>query len=134
MMKTMRLGIEYHFDLIAIFNDLNQRFFHNTIKASIRFGQLRKSKHKYSIRLGSYHHIHKAITIHPSLNQPLIPLICVERIIFHEMLHQYLPMKKGPKGKMLIHYPEFYAFEQKYPYLKEADRWLKTNLITLLTY
>jgi hypothetical protein len=98
-----------YFDLTAIFADLNERFFNRSINASVNWGRTRKIKRKNSIRLGSYHDTDKSITIHPALDQPTVPLICLERIMFHEMLHQYLPSKKGPKGRILVHYREFYG-------------------------
>jgi hypothetical protein len=138
MTKTRRLLVcskpGIYFDLILIFMDLNERFFNRSINASVNWGRTRKINQKNSIRLGSYHDTHKSITIHPALDQPIVPLICLERIMFHEMLHQYFPCKKGLNGRRLVHYREFYDFEKKYPYLTEADRWLKINLKKLLIY
>jgi hypothetical protein len=123
-----------YFDLGKIFADLNWRFFAHSIEANIKWGIRRQLRSKRSIRLGSYHPDKKTIIIHPCLDQAMVPLICVERILFHEMLHQHLPIKKSPTGKNLAHYPEFYEFEKKYPYLKEADLWLKGNLPRLLSF
>jgi len=124
-----------YFDLQPIFHGLNTRFFAGIIKAHLRWGQRRKTLHsKRAIRLGSYHPTTKIITINPCLDQAIVPTICVERILFHEMAHQYYPPKKSPSGKNLVHYREFYDFEQSYPYIKEADLWLKANLSRLLRY
>jgi predicted metal-dependent hydrolase len=122
-----------YFDLQMIFHDLNQRFFNQSIVASIKWGQDRKSslQKKRSIRLGSYHPRSKTIVIHPRLDRALVPSICIERIIFHEMAHQRFPAKKV-KGKTYFHYQEFNDFEKNYPYLKEADLWFKANLPLLL--
>lgn len=132
--NPMSKGI--YFDLALIFQKLNQRFFDEKIHASLKWGQRRskKVKNKSSIRLGSYHPETKTIVLNPCLDQAMVPTICVERILFHEMLHQHFPIKKGSKGNNLIHYEEFYDFEKKYPYLVEADRWLKANLNKLMLY
>lgn len=123
-----------HYDLAQIFNDLNTRFFEKKISASITWGRRRKARSKKSsIRLGSYHHDTRAIIINPCLDQAQVPAICVERIVFHEMNHQKYPIKRV-KGKNLIHYREFYEYEKTYPYLKEADSWIKANLGLLLSY
>lgn len=138
-MKTMNQnsctrGI--YFDLAPLFNDLNARFFNDGIRATLKWGIRRKAAHgsKRAIRLGSYHPSKKMIVINPCLDQAMVPTICVERILFHEMVHQHCPMKKSSSGKNLIHHREFYEFEKKYPYLKEADQWFKVNLHRLLRF
>lgn len=124
-----------YFDLKPIFDQLNERFFAGSIKAELRWGRRRSAQErKRTIRLGSYHPRHKSITIHPCLDQAIVPTICVERILFHEMAHQKFPGKKSPTGKLLVHYREFYDFEKKYPFLSEADLWIKANLDRLLRY
>jgi len=123
-----------YFDLEPIFCELNQRFFAGLIQARLRWGKRRTIANKRAIRLGSYHPRHKIITINPCLDQAMVPTICLERILFHEMAHQYFPPKKSPQGKNMIHYREFNDFERTYPYLKEADLWLKANLSRLLCY
>jgi hypothetical protein len=122
-----------YYNLLPIFHDLNQRFFKKQIAADLRWGIRRTSRRKLSLRLGSYHPESKTIIIHPCLDQSMVPLICVERILFHEMLHQYMPAKKEACGKMKIHHQEFNNFEKNYPYLREADLWIKTNLSKLLS-
>jgi hypothetical protein len=123
-----------YFDLTLIFNDLNKRFFNQSIVASLSWGRRKTLHGKRSLRLGSYHPVKKAILINPCLDQAIVPHICIERIMFHEMLHQYFPAKKSHTGKNLVHYREFYEFEKTYPYLEQADRWFAVNLKRLLTH
>lgn len=126
-----------YYDLAPMFEALNERFFkQKNIFARLRWGKKRSGSNlsKRSIRLGSYQPSSKIITIHPCLDQAIVPSICVERILFHEMLHQHFPAKKCKSGRMLVHYREFYEFEKKYPYLKEADLWIKANLQRLLSF
>jgi len=123
-----------YFDLEPIFSELNARFFAGKINATLKWGKRRTLSNKRAIRLGSYHPKHRVITINPCLDQAIVPTICLERILFHEMAHQHFPVKKSPAGKNMIHYREFNEFERTYPYLKEADLWLKTNLSRLLRY
>jgi len=122
-----------YFDLEPIFIELNQRFFANQIDAKLRWGLSMKRAPKFSIRLGSYQPHNRLITIHPCLDQAIVPLICVERILFHEMNHQYWPAKISPTGKRLVHHREFNLFERRYPYLQEADTWIKANLKLFLS-
>jgi predicted metal-dependent hydrolase len=123
-----------YFDLAPIFKELNTRFFDNKIEALLRWGQKRTAHGKMTIRLGSYHPLKKTITIHPCLDQARVPMIAIERIIFHEMAHQKFPSITSSSGRILVHYPEFNRFEKTYPYLKEADQWIKANLASLLRY
>ncbi len=128
--------IGVYFNLQPIFHDLNQRFFNQKITARVKWGIRRRPsiQSKCSIRLGSYHPHKKTIVINPCLDQAIVPMVCIERILFHEMLHEYFPAKKSPSGKNLIHHREFKEFEKKFPYLKEADLWLSAHLSRLLTY
>lgn len=124
----------FYFDLSMMFIALNTQYFSGKVEATIRWGHKRPSARKRSIRLGSYQPQKKIITIHPCMDQALVPKICLERILFHEMAHQIFPAKKSASGKMLVHYREFNDFEKTYPYLKEADRWIKSNLQRLLKF
>lgn len=124
-----------YFDLGPIFDELNVRFFAQSIDAALSWGrQYKPQAQKRSIRLGSYHPKYRSITIHPCLDQAMVPRICLERILFHEMAHQKFPTIKTPTGKMLVHYEAFYQFERTYPYLQEADGWIKANLHRLLRF
>jgi len=123
-----------YFDLRPVFCELNTRFFAGQIDARLRWGQRRSIAQKQAIRLGSYQPKLKIITINPCLDQAIVPLICLERIIFHEMTHQYLPAIRSHNGKNIIHHREFNNFEKSYPYPREADLWLKTNPSRLLRY
>lgn len=125
-----------YFDLAPIFSELNDRFFNGKIEAELRWGSRRAqaSARKRSIRLGSYHPHKRLITIHPCLDQAVVPAICLERIVFHEMAHQKFPCRRSPAGKILVHYKEFNDFEKTYPYLSQADHWIKANLTRLLKF
>lgn len=123
-----------YFDLRPIYADLNQRFFDEKINARLKWGVRRTLETKRSLRLGSYHPTTKTIIINPCLDQAIVPHICVERILFHEMLHQYFPAKKSASGRNIIHHREFNEFEKTYPHLNEADGWFKINLSRLLKF
>lgn len=124
-----------YFDLTLIFNKLNADFFNNEITADLCWGKKTpKNEKKRSIRLGSYHPKCGLITIHRCLDQAMVPSICIERIVFHEMAHQKFPCIKGKGGKRIIHHLAFTQFEKTYPFLKEADQWFKANLHHLLRF
>jgi len=132
-MNTIRPATKgIYFDLSLIFAELNVRYFDNGIDALLSWGKRRTQLRKRTIRLGSYHPNSRTIIIHPCLDQAMVPTICLERILFHEMAHQKFPGIKSKCGKTLVHYEAFYQFERTYPYLKEADLWIKANLHRLL--
>lgn len=118
-----------YFDLGEIFLDLNERFFSRQIEANLIWGRNGpKKRNQVSIRLASYHPQSKTITINPILDKAIVPKFCLERILFHEMAHQQFPSKKSLLGRNIAHHKEFKNFEKNYPYLKEADKWLKDNI------
>jgi hypothetical protein len=123
-----------YFDLPTIFERLNQQYFDGGIKARLRWGKRYGGRAiiRRSVRLGSYYDKEKVITINPILDQAMVPLICLERVLFHEMGHQKFAGAKTASGKNSYHSKEFYAFEKNYPFLKEADLWISANLPRLL--
>lgn len=130
--KPKRLGV-YH-DLISLYAQLNLAFFNNAIGASVQWGQsARVSGQKRSIRLGSYDPKDRSITLHPSLDQACVPRLCVERVLYHEMLHQKHPTYYH-KGKQVIHSKAFKQDESLFPSGHLADRLIRQLLPRLLTY
>jgi hypothetical protein len=129
----MQRGV-YH-DLGEIYRRLNHTYFENRINATITWGRHRSSAggRKYSIRLGSYESNARLITIHPVLDQASVPRLCVERIVYHEMLHERHPAKRI-RGRRSIHTPEFKAAEALFIGATLADDWFKTNLDRILRF
>ncbi len=73
--------------------------------------------------LGHYDSSHNAIILSRFLDSPEVPLLVVEYIMFHEMLHLRHPMVHT--GSRRIHTSEFQEAEKAFPDLKEAKRQLK---------
>lgn len=125
-----------HFDLQAIFEDLNQRYFEGAIQAQITWGRgrprfgfrARKSRH---IVLGTYLSRERIIVIHPHLDRPLIPRYVVEAVVFHEMCHQHVP-DVVVKGRRRMHTRIFREQEQRFPLLTEAREWERAHIDYLL--
>ena len=130
----MRPGIYHNLDII--YAHLNALYFESQISASIAWGRHRTSpnRRKYSIRLGSYEPNSRHITIHPALDQAAVPRLCVERIVYHEMLHQKFPEKRVSRSKRSIHTPEFRAAEKLFLGADLADAWFKSNIEQILAY
>ena len=118
----------YH-SLSCIYLRLNEQYFANQITAFVTWGKWGKRSPRFSsIRLGSYDATKKLITIHPALDQASVPRLCVERIVYHEMLHQKHPILKGKRGRRLIHTPSFRQDEKKFTGATLADQWFEQNI------
>lgn len=123
------------FDLAAIFERLNAQYFENTVTARVTWGKMPPARRRRSIRFGSYTPCDNVIRIHPLLDQTFIPMFFIRYIMFHEMLHAYVGVEEGPKGRRRYHTPEFNAQERLFPDYARAVEWQGTrgNLNRLLT-
>lgn len=107
-------------DLEAMFEDLNVRFF-GGLMARPAIGWSRRQSRTM---LGHYDPSHHAIVLSKSLDQPGVPKIAVEYVMYHEMLHlRYPTQHKGTRR--CVHTPEFKAAEKQFPGLVEARAALK---------
>jgi predicted metal-dependent hydrolase len=108
------------YDLDAIFEDLNVRFFHGLM------GRPRMSWSQAKTRrmLGHYDPAHNAIVISRIFDQLLVPRYAVEYIVYHEMLHLKHPVKlRG--SRRCVHSAEFQVEEKLFPEWKRAELFLK---------
>ncbi len=123
-------------DLLEIFVELNARYFGSGIEAELTWGSTGsfRGTSRRSITLGSYDYRAKRITIHPVLDQPLVPRMCVARILHHEMCHARHPAEESPGGRRLVHTPAFRREEARFERAHEADAWLDGNLEAILRY
>lgn len=109
------------YDLEAIFEELNLRFFHGLMGRP----QLTWSRNHARNHLGHYDPAHNAIVVSRVFDHERVPRYAVEYILYHEMLHLKHPVKlRG--SRRCVHGPEFQAEERQFPDLKEAKEFLKT--------
>ena len=109
------------YDLEAIFEDLNLRFFHGLLARP----RMSWSSARARNSLGHYDPAHNAIVISRIFDQPRVPRYAVEYLVYHEMLHLKHPVKlRGSRRS--VHGPEFHAEEKLFPQLEQARRFLKT--------
>ena len=113
-------------NLKEIFDKLNTEYFESKIKASIEWGKKVNKKNLPSFRFGSYDPEKKLIRIHPRLQQYFVPLSVLELTVYHEMCHQWAPMKRK-KGMWVAHHPQFKRKEREYRFYDEALSWEKEN-------
>ncbi|MEW5742995.1 MAG: hypothetical protein AB1938_29030 [Myxococcota bacterium] len=119
------------FDLQALFEELNQRYFQGGIRARIGWGRQNGRRRRKSIRLGVYDHKAREIRVHPALDRPDVPRYFVEYIVFHEMLHQLFPSDRHT-GRHVHHPRAFRDRERAFPRYEAALAWEKQHLHRLL--
>lgn len=133
-------------DLLAIFEDLNRRYFGGACHALITWGtrQPRRSDGpRKTIKLGSYTSLERLIRIHPVLDRPWVPRYFVAYVVYHEMLHHMIPsargsarsaasLASGTAGRRVLHPPEFLEREAGFRNYDRAIDWEKRHLARLL--
>ncbi|MBI5067052.1 MAG: hypothetical protein HZB56_02350 [Deltaproteobacteria bacterium] len=120
-----------HHDLAALFEEENRAHFGGAIHARIGWGALRPGGRRRSIKTGVYLHDQRVIRIHPALDRPEVPAYYVRAVVFHEMLHQAVPVvERG--GRRVIHSAEFRRREKAHPDFARARTWEAAHLHLLL--
>jgi hypothetical protein len=122
-----------HHDLLDIYAKLNDRYFDGTINALITWGKgpTTKSKHRKTIKLGSYAAFDRLIRVHPGLDRTWVPNYFVAYIVYHEMLHHVIPGSRG-LGRVNFHPPEFKARERGFRHFERSLDWEKKHIGRLL--
>ncbi len=104
------------YDLGAMFDDLNRRFFDGMLAQP----QLTWSPKPSRRTLGHWDPAHNAIVISNIFDHPEIPRFLVEYVLYHEMLHLKHPIEHRTGQRRLVHTKAFYEDERKFPRYKEA--------------
>jgi len=109
-----------HYDLEAIFEDLNLRYFHGLMSRP----QLGWSRRASRTMLGHYDPSHNTIVLTKLLDSARMPRLAVEYVMFHEMLHLRFPVEhRGPRR--CVHTAEFKQAERKFEGFEQAKQLLK---------
>jgi len=108
------------YDLEAVFEELNVRFFHGLLARP----QMTWSRDRARNSLGHYDPAHNAIVVSRIFDHPRVPRSAVEYIVYHEMLHLKHPVRlRG--SRRCVHSAEFQAEEKLFPQLDEVKQFLK---------
>jgi hypothetical protein len=108
------------YDLEEIFERLNRQFFDGLMGRP----QLGWSRGTSRSMLGHFDPSHNAIIISRIFDQPGRPVLGLEYVMFHEMLHLEFPVDHNG-ARRRVHTREFREAEKKFPKLKEAKEILK---------
>jgi hypothetical protein len=107
-------------DLNSIFDRLNQRYFSGLL-GKPRLGWSRTPSRSL---LGHYDPSHNAIVISRIFDSPAVPLLALEYVMFHEMLHLRYPVEHH-RARRRVHTRAFRAAEKTFDRLAEAKELLK---------
>ena len=108
------------YDLDAIFEDLNFRFFHGLMARP----RMTWSTDRARNRLGHYDPAHNAIVVSRLFDHPRVPRYVIESIVYHEMLHLKHPVRlRG--SRRCVHSAEFQAEERQFERFEDAKRFLR---------
>jgi len=119
-------------DLAAIFERLNASQFEGLVEARIGWGAVRPGERRRTVKTGVYLHDARVIRIHPTLDRPEVPEYYVAAVVFHEMLHQVVPVHER-NGRRVVHGAEFRRRERAYVDFQRSREWEKQNLRLLLS-
>jgi hypothetical protein len=108
------------YNLEEVFERLNRQFFDGLMGQP----QLGWSRGVSRTMLGHFDPAHNAIIISRILDQPRMPPLALDYVMFHEMLHLQHPVDHTG-ARRRVHTREFREAEKKFPRLKEAKAILK---------
>lgn len=122
-----------HHDLLALFGQLNDKYFGGTVDALITWGRAgaRGDSPRRSIKLGSYSATERLIRVHPALDRAWVPRYFVSYVIYHEMLHHVVPAV-STGGRKVLHPPAFLERERLFRDFDRALAWEQAHVRRLL--
>lgn len=115
------------YNLQAIYDGLNKKYFAGQLHLSITWFGTKKPKNRTKISLGLYQDTLKLIKIHKLLDNKRFPEYIVEYVIYHEMVHFVCPPYVDTNGVSRIHHKAFTEREQEYQHFHQADQWIKKH-------
>lgn len=107
-------------NLDEIFERLNARFFDGLLGRP----QLGWSRNASRHQLGHFDPSHNAIVISRIFDRPKTPLLALEYVMFHEMLHLRFPVDHS-RVRRCVHTKEFKEAEKTFPDFAAAKEMLK---------
>jgi hypothetical protein len=108
------------FNLEEIFERLNAQHFDGLLGRPL-LGWSRRCSRSL---LGHFDPSHNAIIISRIFDQPQAPLLALEYVMFHEMLHLRYPADHS-RARRCVHTREFHRAERTFPRLDEAKELIK---------
>ena len=118
--KSFRAAEGKVYDLCAIFEVLNLRYFHGLLARPQLGWSVRPSR----TTLGHYDPSHNVIVLSSLLDSENAPELVVRFVVFHEMLHLRYPTEHSG-SRRCVHTDEFKRAEKEFENYREAKQELK---------
>jgi hypothetical protein len=124
-------------DLRATLHRVCHTYFKGDIDVKIGWGSPPKRRTKTRRRrtisraLATYNYDTRTIRVSPVLDTPNVPAYVLEWVVYHELLHHVLPVKKI-NGKHRYHTSQFRLYERAFRQYEAAKRWEEQHLKELL--
>lgn len=107
------------YDLGELFEKLNAAYFEGRMKRPLLEWRPSLSR----TRFGFYVAASDRVVIDARLDDPHIPELVTECVLFHELLHKHYRMPHVG-GRRQVHPPHFLEHEKQHPSFQESERWL----------
>ncbi len=108
-----------HYDLAAIFDRVNAAYFAGTLSVP----RLTWNKTLTHRKLGHYQFNTDTVMLSLSLDDAVVPPYVVEFVMYHELLHKQLGVKRV-NGRRYAHTPEFRDAERRFVQYEQAKAFL----------
>jgi hypothetical protein len=115
-------------DLQVIYDQLNKSLFGSEIQVPIAWFDTPRYRTWRRITFGSFDRTIPLIRINRLLDCCEVPLLFVEFIVYHEMLHAVCETRVDLVGRLWVHTPEFRRREALHPHYALAKKWEKQSL------
>jgi hypothetical protein len=112
-------GAAHH--LAESFDRVNREYFAGTMGRP----HLSWSRALTRRKFGHYDHVRDWVMISSTLDQPQVPALVVDFLMYHELLHKKHGIRWSTGGRGYAHTAIFYADERKFARYDDAERWLK---------
>jgi hypothetical protein len=70
------------------------------------------------------------VVVNPLLDDARVPRYYVQYVVFHELLHEIIPIQRE-RGRWVHHPVEFRRRERQFPHFDRAVRWERKNVVRL---
>lgn len=126
-----------YFDLKEVFDRVNKTYFGGRLDVRIGWGGAprkrrgRRSRHTVSRALATYYYNERMVKVSPVLDSRNVPIYVIDWIVYHELLHHVLPVKKIG-GKHIYHSHRFRALERAFVHYEKAKAWEASHIDQLL--
>jgi hypothetical protein len=118
-----------YFNLRAIFAKINTRCFCNRLRGyTIVWGRRRRERPRNCIVFGTIQEEDRIIRIHPLLDRQFVPQWYLEYVVFHEMLHAFVPDRYDSAGRRIVHHAGFLERERRFRHYRRSIAWERENL------